>query len=398
MNKIKTSIAVLVIPLLLFSCSRMEEQRQIQGQQHAFSVNAKLPEIEQEPDTRGYLGSFISASWNEGDKISVVNLTTGKILGGYLSPDKAGSQATISGTVTGTISNGDEISLFYPSFENEEETEFTNRNVSLANQSKTSNVPLVAYSTFTASSDNGEFSDISLNFYYILSYLKINMANLPAEAAVSKISLHNIPNQLSLSINDTKDGFDVATDDEKAAKGRIELSGPFTTSASGALAVAVGVMPSDESAIRSIIVTADASGDYYSPLTAAKLQSHEYYNTIASQFELIGLPGQQEYGIYNMESSAVIDRYEDFTSTVITGLENDESDFTLLNSSASSFWTLKGIPSDAAEGTTFTARVYTNEVDYPSNTILENAKICTTETDGDFTKLWVKAGNTLEAV
>ena len=396
MKQLRFSLVVLVALIVVISCNRMEEQMHTQNKGHVFSVSAELLPIEQEPESKGYLDSYISATWNEGDNISVVNLTKGKILGGHLTADRTGSRATFSGTVTGTISSGDMITLFYPSFGNAEETDFSTRNINLAEQSKESNVPLVSYSgTFTASGNSGEFVNLNLGFYYILSYLKINMANLPADAAISKISLRNIPNQLSLSVNNTHDGFDIANDAEKSAKGVIELTGTFKTSASGSLAVAMGVMPSAKSNIRSIIVTADASGDYYSPLTSAELQSHKYYNTIASQFELISLPGKEGYGIYDLGTSTVINSYEEFANTVISGTENGESDFTMLNAQTFDFWTLKGVPSDAEEGTVFKARIYTNGVDYPTNTVLENAKITLAEADGDFTKLWIKAGNTL---
>lgn len=396
MHPHRLSLSVLTMFFVFLSCNRIEEQAYSPVNEHTFSVTANLPEIEQETETKGFLGSFISASWTINDKVSVVNLTNGKILGGNLVADRSGISAKFSGTVTGSINSGDIISLIYPPFDNTEETDFGTRNISIAEQSAAANVPLVAYSTFTAEDTDGTFSDINLNFYYIISYLKINMANLPASVTVPKVTLRNIPDELTLSINDNGNGFDAATDEEKAAAGKIDVIGPFTTSPAGALIFSVGVMPSDASTIRSVMVTTDSYGDFLSPMTSAQLQSHKYYNTIVSQFEKVSLAGQEQYGIYDLSSSSVIDSYDEFASNVITGVEDDEADFTLLNLSSFGFWTLKGIPSDASEGTTFTARIYSNGIaNLPTNTEFENAKVSLVEPDGDYSKLWVKAGDNL---
>ncbi len=397
MSRHRLFFAVLVVPFLFYSCNRLEEQGQecTPLNEHVFSVSAFLPEIEQEPDTKGYLGSFISASWNKDDKVSVVNLTTGKILGGSLTADRAGIKATFNGTVTGSISAGDVISLLYPSFETTEETDFGTRNVSIAEQSQDSKVPLVAYSTFTADNTDGTFADISLDFYYIISFLKINLANLPAGAALSKIQIRNIPNELSLSVNEAGDGFDAATDEEKSAMETINVSGSFTTSASGTLGFSVGVMPSSASASRSILVTTEDGDDYLSSMASGQLASHKYYNTIASKFEIVGFSNNDEYGIYDLSSSSVVDSYDEFASNVITGVEDNESDFTLLNLSTFGYWTLKGLPADVAEGATFTARILSNGIDFSTNAVFENAKVCMIEDDGDFSKIRVKAGNNL---
>ena len=394
MHSYRLSLSVLAMFFVFFSCNRVEEQAYSPINEHTFSVTANLPEIEQETETKGYLGSFISANWTINDKVSVVNLTNGKILGGSLVADRSGISAKFSGTVTGSINTGDVISLVYPSFDNTEETDFGTRSISIAEQSAAANVPLAAYSTFTAQDSDGTFSDIDLNFYYIISYLKINMANLPASATVPKVTLRNIPDELTLSINDNGDGFDAATDEEKAAAGMINVTGPFTTSPGGALIFSVGIMPSDASTIRSVLVSTDSYGDFLSPLTSAQLKSHKYYNTVVSQFEKVSLAGQKQYGIYDLNSSSVIDSYDEFASNVITGIEDNEADFTLLNMSSLGFWTLKGIPSNATEGTTFTARIYANGIiNFPKNTVLENAKVSLVEPDGEYSKIWVKAGD-----
>lgn len=383
---------------LLFSCTRLAEQPDIKGDEIVFSVSAELVSLDQEAEeveTKGYLGSFIGARWNQGDKLSVVNLTKGKVLGGSLVSDRAGVISTFSGAVSGTISAGDVIALFYPPFENTGEVDFDTRLISLANQYKESKVPLVTYSTFVAEKTGTSFTDLNLSFIYVLSYLKINMSNLPSNAAVSKVTLRNIPEQFSVSIKNTSDGFDIAPAGVGSGVNKIEISGSYQTNGQGNMSASVGVMPSEACDTRSIVVSVDGDGDYMSPLTSAKLSSHNYYNTIVGQFELVGLSGEEQYGVYDMENRKIIDKYEEFKSTVITGIEKDEADFTLLNPFTFGYWTVKGIPSDISEGSSFTARVLSSNTGLPSVSTFENAKVIMEEADGEYAKLWIKSGNTL---
>lgn len=398
MKNSRFTLAALLVSFALTSCHREEQQPLSAGPvfEHVFSVDAELPLLEQEPDSKGYLGSYISANWSEGDKLSVVNLTKGKILGGELTADGSGTRTTFSGTVSGTISTGDKIALFYPSFGLSEEDDFDSRNFSIAQQSAASNAPLVTFATFTADRVDGSFSGLNLSFFYVLSYLKINMANLPAEAAVSKISLVNVPDNLTLTVNSDKTGFDIATAQEKAAKGKITVSGQLTTSASGTMTLSVGVMPSDEASDRKILVTVDGVGVYASVFASAQLSSHKYYNTVSSLFECIGTSENQSYGLFRTGAQIVeVDAYQESSCNVICGTESGEADFSLVNNFANSYWTLKGIPEDAAEGTTFTARVYSFGIDFAPSLVLEGAEVVLTEDEGDFTKLWVRAGDYL---
>ncbi|GEM_PF-3183040 len=360
---------------------------------HSFSIEAQLPELEQEVDVRGSLGSFVSASWTKGDKLSVVNLSTGKVLSGTLQADASGTVVPFSGTVVGTIASGDRISLFYPAIENLEGKEigFTPKTISVASQSKSSGVPLVATSTFTAESASGEFSNKKLYFDYGISYLKLNLANLPESSTVSKVTLRNFSNSVTYSIDTTNKEFVISTDEEKAAKGLIELTGPFDISDKGALSVRLAVVAADNTPNRMVEVSVTDDGEYSSTFSSDKLVNNKYYNTIVSTFEKTGLAGVDAYGVYCLSSNQVIDQYVGHSSTMILGTEGDEKDFTVIQSTSSSFWTIKGLPATAQEGDSFTARFLSNKVEgFPSGN-MEGAKVFRVVEDGAFSKLWVTA-------
>lgn len=384
-------ITIVGMGMLLSSCRRDTEQMDSVAYEHSFSVIAELQPIDIQTDTKGYLGSYITANWTKNDKLSVVNISKGKILGGELIADRDGTSATFSGTVSGVIGVGDVIALCYPSFEVSKETDFGTQHLYIEKQNASQNVPLVAYSTFTAQHSAGQFSALELKFIYGLSYLKLNMANLPANADISRITLRNIPSSMSVSINSEKDGFTLGTSQEKAAKGKIEVIGSFKSSEIGTLMTAVGVLPAKESNDRSVIVSVDGYGEYLAALSSAEFEQHKYYNTIASNFECIALPGIQQYGIYDIQSGKTINTYEEFASTLIQGTEEEQADFTMLNTSTSEFWTLKGIPADAKEGTKFSASASSYGIGWVSSLLMDDATVMLIEPDGEYSKMWIKS-------
>jgi len=396
----RTFIILAAVSVLscLASCSRkINTPEPASVVSHAFSIEAQLQELEQDADVKGVLGSFVSASWTEGDELSVVNLTTGKVLAGTLKADKGGNVSTFSGTVGGTITAGDRISLFYPAIENQSgnEIDFGTRTISIAAQDRSSGVPLVATGEFTAESATGEYSGVKLNFRYGISYLKMNLANLPCidgGCKASKVTLRNMSTDVTYSIDGTKKEFVISTPEERASKGVIEVTGPFNISGNGVLMFSVAVAPADSASNRLVEVSVDGDGEYSAPITSAKLGYHRYYNTVASKFEKTGVAGVDEYGAYYL-SGEVLDSYEQYASTLITGTESGERDFTIARRASGAFWSIKGIPESIEAGDSFTARFFSYKVNGFPQEPIEGAKVYRITEDGDFSKLWITAHN-----
>jgi len=394
MKRTLTILAAVSVLSCLVSCNRkINTPEPAPVINHVFNIEARLPELSQDADVKGSLGSFISASWTEGDELSVINLSTGKVLSGTLSADRSGTVTSFSGSVGGTISQGDRISLFYPAIENQSghEIDFTDHTVSIAVQEKDSGVPLVAVGYFTANSVSGEFSRMTLNFEYGISYLKLNLADLPEGGEASKVTLRNFSNSVTFSIDSEKKEFVISTPEEKASKGEIELTGPFSISEKGALMVSVAVAAADSASNRLVEVSVTDDGEYSSMMTSAALKCNKYYNTIASGFEKTGISGVDSYGAYSLNPDIALDQYQPYGSTIISGTGAGEKDFTVIQNASGSFWTIKGVPVSAQEGDTFDARFLSNKVDgFPAGTI-EGAKVFKIIEDGDFSKLWVTA-------
>ena len=53
------------------------------------------------------------ATWKAGEKVTVYNLTKHALLDGVLTPETEGKTTKLSGNVTGTISDGDDLELRY---------------------------------------------------------------------------------------------------------------------------------------------------------------------------------------------------------------------------------------------------------------------------------------------
>jgi len=394
----KTYLLGLMLVILLPSCSRKDEQIEISAVlQHKFDIQAELPSVEQDNQTKGYLGSFVSANWSKGDEVSVVNLTKGSVLGGTLSANSNGNTSSFSGTVTGKIERNDALALLYPSLKNAQEQQFSPFNFDISSQSATSQVKLLAYSTFTASEVTGSFAGLSLRFQYLLSYLKLNMNNLPPYSSVEKVVIKNVPSSMTVSINDTKNGFTAGTNDERKGLSRITVSGDNHISQNGTLYIPLAVMPSDSCSYRTVVVTVANNGNFSTPFTDASFSDNNYYNTIVGNFEQITTAESSEYGAYLMDGT-VLDTYDIRYDELTCGTEGSEKDFTIFNPTESAYWTLKGIPSDAGEQDVFTARFYSYGIPGIRTQNLPDAKIVQVEKEGQSTKMWIKAENYLFVV
>ena len=116
----KRTVILLSLSLMLLSCSK-EENAKIASGNFDLSLKAELPEMKlvenmdaNVENTKASTQYTVRIKWAAGDKLSVINLTTGKILGGWLTADNSGTVTSFSGSLNGTISNGDMIAYLYP--------------------------------------------------------------------------------------------------------------------------------------------------------------------------------------------------------------------------------------------------------------------------------------------
>ena len=267
--------------LVFLSCSKEQGKMLVSG---AFdvSLSAELPEMRvldnnaAEGETRASTQYTVRIKWAAGDKLSVINLTTGKILGGNLRADSGGNITTFSGTLSGTVNDGDVIAYIYPGQDNTSEQAFSTITIDMSEQlGTTGGVPLCVYCTSIANS--GSFNQVSLTFSYLMGYMMIGLSDIPSSALIERLTLTNLTNSFGLDINSGKTGLEITPH-----QGNIVLRPNQTASAAGVKTVYAAI-PGSAAASRFAILETE-SMSFSTTFASAKLNNGYAYNTNVSGF------------------------------------------------------------------------------------------------------------------
>ena len=177
--------------LSLCSCSKNGPDILVSGPFDA-RVLAVLPECPVvDTPTRASTQYTVRIKWAAGDRLSVINLTTGKVLGGNLTANASGTSTTFTGQLSGTVRSGDTIAYLYPAQDNTSEMDFTGIRVDMSSQRGiTGAVPLCVYSITQA--DSQSFSDASIPFSFLMSYVMIGLSDIPASTVIRSVTLTNV--------------------------------------------------------------------------------------------------------------------------------------------------------------------------------------------------------------
>ena len=197
----KYFIMAIATGLALVACSEKFDEPGIQpagsDNVHTLSVGIEAGTYTPaEGGTKASMEAVIRVNWTEGDKVSVVNATTEKILGGYLEAKASGTSVTFEGTVTGTIDNGDRLYYIYPKLNNTEETDFADAGYDqkLSGQkydaTKPNEVCFYGYAEDVAGTVT---ISKKIQFNLVTAYAHLNMSNLPAKGApLTGIDISNV--------------------------------------------------------------------------------------------------------------------------------------------------------------------------------------------------------------
>ena len=247
------------------------------------TITATLPELQvvdnpesEMTDTKATTQYTVRIKWAAGDRISVINLTTGKILGGCMTANSSGNLTTFSGSLSGTVRNDDILAYIYPAQENATETDFTGIEVDMSHQTgMTGGVPLCVYCT--AAADENSFENASLTFSFLMSYMMIGLSDIPSSASVKSLTLTNVTNSFSLGINDSRTGFDIVPH-----QGDIILAPGQSASAAGVKTVYAAI-PGSAAATRYAVLETGTT-TFSTSFSSAKLNNGYAYNTNVSGF------------------------------------------------------------------------------------------------------------------
>lgn len=266
--------------ILLASCAREEAVFNQMDGSFEFTLNGTLKDIdEDEPGTKGSTTAVMRLTWAVGDEISVINLTTGKALGGSLAATVEGQSSLFSGTLTGTINAGDDLAFIYPSQGYVTEQPFTGATVDLSSQEGKSVVPYCIYAKTSLSS--GNVTSAYADFNFLISYVQLNLAGLPSSAAVSEVAIEDMGSELVLTI---ENGNLKCT----PTKGTITITpSGMSTNADGARTVYFATGASSAT-VDNRHITATVGDDIYNAnWTKASITTGKFYTSIVSSFSLL---------------------------------------------------------------------------------------------------------------
>ena len=238
----------------------------------------QLPDSQEDvPEaTRASTQYTVRIKWAKGDMISVINLTTGKILGGQLKTNDSGNAVSFSGTLSGTVNEGDTIAYFYPAQGNTTEQDFHGIHIDMSSQGGTTGaVPLCVYKIATASAES--FDSVTLVFSYLMGYMMIGLSDIPASARIVSLSLTGLTSSFDVSINSVRSGFDILPQE-----GDITLSPGQQASAAGVKTVYAAI-PASSAATRFAVLQTETAR-FSTFFTSAKLSNGVAYNTNVSGF------------------------------------------------------------------------------------------------------------------
>lgn len=198
----KYLIPTIAAVIALAACSKEIQEQRVQPADsdnvHTLSVEIESGAYEAlDEDTKASMEAVIRVKWKQGDEVSVVNASTGNLLGGCLMAKSDGEIVVFEGTVAGTINQGDQLYYIYPRIKNNaDEESFASCNVSLAGQiydgENIGNVCFYGYAEDQAGSTDNDISK-KIKFNLVTSYAQLSMANLPAKnSGLSRIDISNV--------------------------------------------------------------------------------------------------------------------------------------------------------------------------------------------------------------
>lgn len=271
MKKIVFFIALLA---MLSSCTK-DQGTLSSSENHHFSVNAVMNDLQEENYTKAIGENVIKLTWSKGDKISVVNVTTGKALGGNLAAVAQGSSSIFTGDLTGTIRANDVLAFIYPSQNYTSEVNFSPIEIDYSEQNTTTpNLVMIAH--YTVSSATNSFENLNVDFTFQMSFMRLNMSQLPVSTDVSSVTVNNVNDRVRLSISEGKmvSGF-------SGVKNHIKYTTSFTTDKRGTKSIMIGILPSSATTSRTISATTSTKTTYNAFFNNAKLDvGKSYFSSI----------------------------------------------------------------------------------------------------------------------
>lgn len=293
--KRKSLIALLVAPVVLFaSCAKeADSTTEVMNKDGNFNMTVYASVSEMDGDeTKADMGDVLIYGFTTGDKVSVVNASTGKYLGNLsaIVPTEGGKiyqmeNTLFSGNLTGAVAKGDELAFIYPATDTQlPGTEFTGYDAAMDNQvysaAKGNVVTFSASATIPSNFDSGEAYDVEpmkVLFTPVTSVIAVSFYGLPASSQIESMTIKGIGTAVNWTVSG---GQLVATTvNDNAGSINLAINGALSSNARGTRAISVAVPKSSASEGRDIAVKIKNSW-YGAEFTKAALDDGKYYTMI----------------------------------------------------------------------------------------------------------------------
>lgn len=283
---------------VLTSCTKENSQGIEVDGQHSFRINTTAPCLEtDDADTKASMKATVRLQWNDGDEISVVNLSTGKTMLGNLTAKVNGDKVSFEGELSGSIKAGNKMAAIYPCQNYSSITNVSDFDLDLSKQTCATkdDLKFVAYSLFDCKTTG--VVEVTSNFVVPVSFNQITLATIDPETEINYVELTNVGNAISFHVNNTEEKLELTT-----SVGKVRITPESKLSEKNGALFAYCTLAESPASSRTVTVKA-LPKIYYATWAESAMSASKFYTSIASDFEaqeykdfMVSAPSSLEIG------------------------------------------------------------------------------------------------------
>ena len=283
---------------VLTSCTKENSQGIEVDGQHSFRINTTAPCLEtDDADTKASMKATVRLQWNDGDEISVVNLSTGKTMLGNLTAKVNGDKVSFEGELSGSIKAGNKMAAIYPCQNYSGITNVPDFALDLSKQTCTTkdDLKFAAYSLFDCKTTG--VVEVTSNFVVPVSFNQITLATIDPETKIDYVELTNVGNGISFHVNSSDGKLEITP-----SVGKVRITPQSKLSEKNGALFAYCALAESPASSRAVTVKA-LPKIYYATWAESAMSASKFYTSIASDFEtqeykdfMVSAPSSLEVG------------------------------------------------------------------------------------------------------
>lgn len=270
---------VLLLAVLTSCIKENSQDIEVEGQ-HSFRINTTAPCLEtDDADTKASMKATVRLQWNDGDEISVVNLSTGKTMLGNLTAKVNGDKVSFEGELSGSIKAGNKMAAIYPCQNYSGITTVPDFALDLSNQtcSTKDDLNFAAYSLFDCKTTG--VVEVTSDFVVPVSFNQITLATIDPETKIDYVELTNVGNGISFHVNSSEGKLELTP-----SVGKVRITPQSKLSEKNGALFSYCALAESPASGRAVTVKA-LPKIYYATWAESAMSASKFYTSIASDFE-----------------------------------------------------------------------------------------------------------------